>query len=356
MKGKMMDTLICQLNEQNINHQWVRKAGAILAGGGLVAFPTETVYGLGADALNDAAAAKIYLAKGRPSDNPLIVHIAEIEALTEVALDVPPGAYQLAKAFWPGPLTMILNKSDRIPLSTTGGLDTVAVRMPSNPLALAIIKESGTYIAAPSANISGKPSPTSAGHVIDDLNGKVDMIIDGGTVAIGIESTIIDLTGSIPMILRPGMITREMLSFVLGEVAVDAAIATPEASGRGSPKAPGMKYKHYAPAGELILIEGDETAVIKNINQLVREREEEGFKTGVIATDETLAAYHCQNKISMGSRLDYKTIAHHLYDTLRTFDALDVDYIYCESFNGKDAWQAIMNRLLKAAGYQLISV
>lgn len=351
-----MDTLICQLDEQNLNHQWIEKAGAILAGGGLVAFPTETVYGLGADALNDAAAARIYLAKGRPSDNPLIVHIAEVEALNEVASYVPANAYQLADAFWPGSLTMILNKSDQVPLSTTGGLDTVAVRMPSNPLALEIIKASGTYIAAPSANISGKPSPTSAKHVIDDLNGKVDMIIDGGAVTIGIESTIIDLTGSIPMILRPGMITREMLCLVLGEVAVDPAILAPESAGNIRPKAPGMKYKHYAPSGELILIEGDAAAVIKRINQLVREKEKEDFNVGVMATDETLAAYHCRNKISMGSRLDYKTIAHHLYDTLRRFDTLDVDYIFCESFHQKDGWQAIMNRLLKAAGYRVIKV
>jgi len=349
LKGTMMDTLICKIDEKHLNHQWVKKAGDILAGGGLVAFPTETVYGLGADALNSSAADRIYLAKGRPSDNPLIVHIAEIEALTEVAVDVPSEAYQLAEAFWPGPLTMILNKSDKIPLSTTGGLDTVAVRMPSNPLALAIIKESGTYIAAPSANISGKPSPTSAEHVIDDLDGKVDMIIDGGMVSIGIESTIVDLTGKVPMILRPGIITWEMLSLVLGEVAIDTEISE-------HPKAPGMKYKHYAPLGELTIIEGDLEAVIKKINQLVSEKEETGFKVGVMATDETLAAYHCQSKISMGSRRDYKAIAHQLYDTLRRFDALDAEYIYCESFKGEDAWQAIMNRLLKAAGNQLISV
>lgn len=351
-----MDTLICQLDEQHLDAAGIKKAGGILAEGGLVAFPTETVYGLGTDALNSEAAARIYLAKGRPSDNPLIVHIAKIEALNEVASDVPPAAYQLAEAFWPGPLTMILNKSDKIPFSTTGGLDTVAVRMPSNALALAIIKASGTHIAAPSANVSGKPSPTKAEHVIADLNGKVDMIVDGGTVCIGIESTIIDLTGSIPMILRPGMITREMLCLILGEVAIDPAVLAPGVPGTVPPKAPGMKYKHYAPIGELTLIEGDEAAVIKKINQLIRAKEDEGFRVGVMATDETLAAYHCQNKISMGSRQDYKAIARHLYDTLRRFDALNVDYIYCESFKKKDVWQAIMNRLLKAAGYQLINV
>lgn len=225
----------------------MEKAGEILKSGGLVAFPTETVYGLGGDALNPEASAKIYAAKGRPSDNPLIVHIADMEALKVLASEVPEKAKLLADRFWPGPLTMIMPKSDAVPYATTGGLDTVAIRMPSHPTAYELIRSSGVYIAAPSANTSGRPSPTTAQHVYEDLNGRIDMIIDSGKVDIGLESTIVDLTGEIPTILRPGYITRAMLEEVVGPVTIDKAILAEHEDPNLRPKAPGMKYKHYAP-------------------------------------------------------------------------------------------------------------
>lgn len=252
----------------------IARAGEILRNGGLVAFPTETVYGLGANALDEKAAAKIYAAKGRPSDNPLIVHIAETEALEEIVAQVPEAARQLARAFWPGPLTMIFRKNDRVPYGTTGGLDTVAVRMPDHEIAREMIRAGGGYIAAPSANTSGRPSPTTAAHVADDLWGRIDMIIDGGSVGIGLESTIVDLSGETPVILRPGYINQEMLQSVIGTVEMDKGLIAADSSVR--PKAPGMKYKHYAPKAELVIIEGKAGTVVDKINKLIAEGEKKG--------------------------------------------------------------------------------
>ena len=332
------------------------EAGEIIRAGGLVAFPTETVYGLGADAMNSEAAARIYQAKGRPSDNPLIVHIADMDQLDLVAREVPPLARKIMETFWPGPLTVILNKKDEVPDGTTGGLKTVAVRMPSHPDARALIRESGRVIAAPSANTSGRPSPTTALHVLEDMDGKIPMILDGGPVGIGIESTIVDMTGEIPMILRPGYITKEMLEEVAGEVRVDPAV-----SGRQMPehvvaKAPGMKYRHYAPKGKLTLVEGDTDKVVDKISRLAKEKEQEGFRVGNIATDETMDRYHTGIVKSIGSRENPDTVAAHLYGILRECDDLDLDYIYSESFFEKGLGNAIMNRMLKAAGYHLITV
>ena len=332
------------------------EAGEIIRAGGLVAFPTETVYGLGADAMNSEAAARIYQAKGRPSDNPLIVHIADMDQLDLVAWEVPPLARKIMETFWPGPLTVILNKKDEVPDGTTGGLKTVAVRMPSHPDARALIRESGRVIAAPSANTSGRPSPTTALHVLEDMDGKIPMILDGGPVGIGIESTIVDMTGEIPMILRPGYITKEMLEEVAGEVRVDPAV-----SGRQMPehvvaKAPGMKYRHYAPKGKLTLVEGDTDKVVDKISRLAKEKEREGFRVGIIATDETMDRYHTGIRKSIGSRENPDTVAAHLYGILRECDDLDLDYIYSESFFEKGLGNAIMNRMLKAAGYHLITV
>lgn len=349
-----MDTMIYTIDKDHMDMEKIREAGKILARGGLVAFPTETVYGLGGDAMDAAASAKIYGAKGRPSDNPLIVHIAGLEALEDIAVDVPEAAYKLAQRFWPGPLTMILNKSGRVPMETTGGLSTVAVRMPSHPIALALIKASGTYIAAPSANTSGRPSPTLAAHVIEDMNGKIDAIVDGGKVGIGIESTIVDLTSKTPMILRPGYITREMLAGVLGEVTVDKAILSENADKNFKPKAPGMKYKHYAPKGDLTIVEGAPENVIAVINALTAQAAKDGRTSAVIATDETAGSYTCPRVFSIGSRLNEETIAANLYDILRKMDELGMDVIYSESYNDGGLGQAIMNRLLKAAGHQII--
>lgn len=332
--------------------QALREAGDVLRRGGLVAFPTETVYGLGGDAFNPESSRKIYAAKGRPSDNPLIVHIARMEDMGSLVQRVPQEAVCLARAFWPGPLTMILPKSDSVPGETTGGLETVAVRMPSHPVARRLISCGGGFVAAPSANLSGRPSPTMAKYVIEDLDGRVDIIIDGGEGDIGLESTIVDLTVSPPQILRPGYITQDMLSKVLGQISVDRTILQSD-SGQ-APRAPGMKYRHYAPRGELTIISGPVRQVTDYINSHAAMDRERGYKTGVIGTDEVLAMYRADVVRSLGSRQDEESIARHLYGILREFDDENVDRIYSECFETTGLQQAIMNRLLKAAGHKLV--
>ena len=350
-----MDTIIEKIDPGNIDADVMDRAGKLIAEGELVAFPTETVYGLGGDALDPDASRKIYAAKGRPSDNPLIVHIAEFDDMKRVAREVPEQARKLADAFWPGPLTMIVWKSDAVPEATTGGMQTVAVRMPNHPVALELIRRSGCLIAAPSANTSGRPSPTEAQHVAEDLSGKIAMILDGGPVGIGIESTIIDLTEEKPMILRPGYITPEMLSEVLQEeVVIDPGIVA--ADDTRKPKAPGMKYKHYAPKAEMIIVDGAQDAVIAKINELTAAKRAEGKKVAVIATDETKERYDAQVILSMGRRSDEDAIAQHLYKILRECDELEVGEIYSECFQTPRIGQAIMNRLLKAAGHTVIHV
>ena len=350
-----MDTIIEKVDPAHIDTDVMEQAGKLIAEGELVAFPTETVYGLGGDALDPDASRRIYAAKGRPSDNPLIVHIADFDDMKRVAREVPEQAKKLADAFWPGPLTMIVWKSDAVPEATTGGMQTVAVRMPNHPVALELIRRSGCLIAAPSANTSGRPSPTEAQHVAEDLSGKIAMILDGGPVGIGIESTIIDLTEEKPMILRPGYITPEMLSEVLQEeVVIDPGIIA--ADDTRKPKAPGMKYKHYAPKAEMIIVDGAQDAVIHKINELTVAKRAEGKKVAVIATDETKDRYDAQVILSMGKRADEDAIAQHLYKILRECDELDVGEIYSECFQTPRIGQAIMNRLLKAAGHTVIHV
>jgi len=347
-----METEIKKIDRNHIDENSIKQAADLIKTGKVVAFPTETVYGLGADAMNPEASKKIYEAKGRPSDNPLIVHIAQARDLEKLTTRVPGKAVKLAGAFWPGPLTMILEKNEDVPYETTGGLDTVAIRMPNHPVALALIEESGTYIAAPSANTSGKPSPTTAQHVAEDLDGKIPMILDGGSGSIGIESTIIDLTEEIPMILRPGYITKEMLEEVIGNVNIDPGVI--ESDSLQKPKAPGMKYKHYAPKADLTLVNGDRNAVINIIEQLAEMAVNEGKKVGIIAVDETAGKYRFGTVLSIGARQDEESIARHLYSILRKFDNMEMDVIYSESFETPRIGGAIMNRLLKAAGYQII--
>lgn len=306
--------------------------------------------------MHPEASAKIYAAKGRPSDNPLIVHIADMDALEDIAQSVPEAAVKLADHFWPGPLTMIFPKKEAVPKSTTGGLETVAVRMPSHPVARALIRESGVYIAAPSANTSGRPSPTKAEHVKEDLDGRIDMILDGGAVGIGLESTIVDLSTGVPTILRPGYITGEMLEDVLGEVQVDPAILSKKMNPNIVAKAPGMKYRHYAPKGQMTIIEGDTGKVVDEINRLVKEKTDEGCSVAVIATEETKDAYACANVRSVGSRATEGSIAAGLYDILREMDHIGAEYIYAESFEKDTLGKAIMNRMLKAAAYHVIKV
>lgn len=329
------------------------EAAHILRAGGLVAFPTETVYGLGANALNEEAAKKIYAAKGRPSDNPLIAHISSMEELEPLVSEIPQTAKKLMKQFWPGPLTLIFKKSRIVPYGTTGGLETVAVRMPSDPIANRLIALAGVPVAAPSANTSGRPSPTTADHVYQDMNGRIDMIVDGGPVGIGVESTIVDVSERIPTVLRPGAVTMEMLKAVLGEVAIDPAILGP-VKPDVRPKAPGMKYRHYAPKADLTLVEGPIENVVEKINRLAEEKLERGCRVGIICTKETQGRYPKGVLRSIGTRAKEETIAHNLYAVLRDFDDLDMDYIFSESFSGSSLGQAIMNRLTKAAGYHII--
>ena len=384
-----MNTHIYKLNEYitsgDISEEDIEKlneAGEILRNGGLVAFPTETVYGLGGNALLKKASKDIYAAKGRPSDNPLIVHISDMDELPQLVETVPEMAAKLAESFWPGPLTMVMRKSDIVPYETTGGLDTVAVRMPEHKVANMLIKLSGVPVAAPSANISGRPSPTTAAHCIEDLSGRIEAIVDGGASSIGVESTIVDLSGEDPVLLRPGAVTLEMLRACLSrDVLLDPALEKPLDKDI-RPKAPGMKYRHYAPKAPMIIIQTEykedffdqkkeltklTDCAIKNIE----EKCSEGLKTGIICSDETKEIYmhEIYNKegrlhkyrntieiMSAGSRMDEITIAHNLFAVLRDMDEKSVDFIVAEGISQKKLGYAIMNRMKKAAGQHVINV
>lgn len=353
-----MDTIRKEIDVNCIKENDFAQAGEVLRNGGLVAFPTETVYGLGANALDASAAAKIYAAKGRPSDNPLIVHIADEADLEGLVEEISDKAKVLMKEFWPGPLTLIFKKTEKVPMGTTGGLNTVAIRMPDHKVALELIREAGVPVAAPSANTSGRPSPTTAAHVFEDMEGRIDMIIDGGKVGIGIESTIVDMTVEPPMILRPGYITEEMLNAKIGVVQVDKVVVAKNSEelqkDNYAPKAPGMKYRHYAPKADLTMYEGDIDHVIKVIQARQQQEEALGRKVGIICTEESRSCYQGDCIVSIGSRQQQETIAANLYEVLRDFDNTDVDVILGETFYGDGLGQAIMNRLIKAAGYKLV--
>ena len=349
-----METELLHLDAAHPDLREIDRAGRILRQGGLVAFPTETVYGLGGNALDPEASMKIYAAKGRPSDNPLIVHIADMDHLYPIAAEVPEGAIRLADVWWPGPVTMIFRKKAIVPDETSGGLSTVAVRMPNHPIALALIRAAGGYIAAPSANTSGRPSPTRAEHVMADLDGRIDMVIDGGEVRIGLESTIVDFTGEVPCILRPGYVNEQKLREILGEVTTDPAIIAPDGATGLKPKAPGMAYRHYAPKAKLSIVTGNMEAVIEKINELAGRDALMGKTVGIIATDETAMRYTGGHVRDIGSIESDKEIAQHLFSVLRDFDDDGVDIIYSEAFDTPRMGQAIMNRLLKAAGHSVI--
>lgn len=349
-----METQFKTVQYEAMDPRIIEEAGRVIREGGLVAFPTETVYGLGGDALNPASSEKIYKAKGRPSDNPLIVHIADKRDVYKIAARVSEKAEQLMDAFWPGPLTLIFEKSELVPEKTTGGLDTVAVRMPSDPIAAAFIRAAGGFVAAPSANVSGRPSTTTAAHVREDLSGRIEMILDGGQAVIGLESTIVDMSVEPPVILRPGFITREQMEGVIGEIAVDRAIIAPNSGLK--PKAPGMKYRHYAPKADLTIVEGETEKVIAEIQKMANAEEKAGHRVGIIATDETKERYETGLVFSLGARCREEEISHHLFEVLRDFDETDVTCIYSESFADASIGPAIMNRLLKAAGHKVIRV
>lgn len=348
-------------DRHHIDENQLKEAARILREGGLVAFPTETVYGLGANALSEEAAGKIYAAKGRPSDNPLIAHVANKEDVAALVATIPEAGKKLMDAYWPGPLTLVFQKSRVVPYGTTGGLETVAVRMPSDPVANRLIALAGVPVAAPSANTSGRPSPTTADHVYQDMNGKIEMIVDGGPVGIGLESTIVDVTGDVPTVLRPGAVTIEMLRETLERVEIDPALSGPMKEDV-RPKAPGMKYRHYAPQADLRLVEAatddafGQDAVVWKIKELTEERLSQGFRVGIICTDETRENYTEGIVRSLGTRTEESTIAHNLFAVLREYDDLQVDYIFSESFPKTALGQAIMNRLTKAAGYHIIKV
>lgn len=348
-----MKTELCRVDGAYFNKEMIEKAGRIIREGELVAFPTETVYGLGGNGLNPASSKGIYAAKGRPSDNPLILHIADRHELDRLVSEIPESGEQLMDAFWPGPMTLVFKKSGIVPLETTGGLDTVAVRMPSHPVARALIRAAGVPIAAPSANVSGRPSPTQAAHVWEDMQGRIPMILDGGEVGIGLESTIIDLTGDEPTILRPGYITPVMIETVVGHTEFDqASIGQPEPGVR--PKAPGMKYRHYAPKARMTLVDGEMDAVCRTLRELAADEIRNGKKVRIICTQETMASYDGFDAVCAGRRDVPDMIAHNLFRILRDSDHDGVDVLLSETFGETELGQAIMNRLLKAAGYHVI--
>lgn len=342
-----MITKIVRVDPENINTEDLKEPAEIIKAGGLVAMPTETVYGLGASALDAEAAGKIYAAKGRPSDNPLIIHVCSREQLFEYTRDVPEYAERLIKAFMPGPFTIILKKSDVIPDTVTAGLDSVAVRFPSHPAARELIRLSGVPIAAPSANISGKPSPTTAEHVIDDMMGKIECIIDGGSCEVGLESTIVDATGEHPQILRPGGVSLEMLREVCGDADVDKNVLRSAAPDE-RPKCPGTKYKHYAPDAEVTVVEGEKDSVRAKIKELIAENK--GKVIGVLTMYES--AYDDAVIISTsGSNIGY---ARDLFGSLREFDKLGCDVVFAEFCENDELGLAVKNRLYKSAGGRVI--
>lgn len=349
----MLNTKIVKIDPESIDYNIIKEAADIIKRGGLVVFPTETVYGIGADALNDKAVDKIFKAKGRPQDNPLIVHIAHLDELDDLVVEVPENTKILAEKFWPGPLTMILYKKDLVPDKITGGLNTVAVRLPVNKIALALIKESNKPIAAPSANTSGRPSPTEASHVIEDLMGKVDMIIDGGSTYIGLESTVVDMTSSIPMILRPGGVTREDIGGLLGQCSYDPAIINSDE--KIIPKSPGQKYRHYSPKAKVILYKGSIEKIAERINEDYDKFTDQGFKTAIMSTLQTVEYYKGKTNICIGDRTKLLTISSNLFKGLRDFDHMGVDIILSEAVDENDLGKAIMNRLGKSAS-QIIEV
>ncbi len=349
-----METKVAIIKDINKNIKFIEEAARVIKSGGIVAFPTETVYGLGANALEEEAVKKIFIAKGRPQDNPLIVHVCSKD-ISNLVKKVPKVAQELINKFWPGPLTIILEKKDIIPNMTSADLDTIGIRMPNSEIALKLIELSDRPIAAPSANISGRPSPTEVERCIDDLDGRVDYIIGGESSDIGVESTIIDCTVNPPLILRPGGITLEMLREIDSNIDIDKALKS-KPSADLKPKAPGMKYRHYAPKAHLKIIRGKNEKTIEIIREMLENYIEKNSEVAVLTTDENLNRFDKGNIISLGSEKDLNQIAKNLFEALRKCDDLGVQYILCQGFEEKGVGVAIMNRLSKAAGYDIIDV
>ncbi len=350
----MKKTIVLQIDPQEPEIEKIRIAAGFIKKGGLVAFPTETVYGLGANALNPKAVSALFKAKKRPPDNPPIVHVGNMKDVYRIAKGILPKAEKLMKTFWPGPLTLIFKRSELVPDVTVAGLGTIAVRKPRHNVALALIRESSCPIAAPSANLAGKPSPTTAKHVLDDLEGRIDVILDAGPTHIGVESTVLDMTVDPPQILRPGGTPYEILKKTLGKVELNPVAIAEKALPIEKARSPGVKHKHYAPNAEVIVVEGVVPAVINKVKELVESYVRKGKKIGVLATDETVAFYKADVVKSLGSRSDLAVIAKNLFRLLREFDSEDVDIILAEGIPIEGLGLAVMNRLRKASGYKIV--
>ncbi len=350
----MTKTIILKVNPHKPEAAKVRVAAEFIKKGGLAAFPTETVYGLGADALNPTAVLALFKAKKRPLDNPPIVHVENVDDVYKLAKHVPPNAELLMKQFWPGPLTLVLERSDKVPDVTVAGLTTVAIRMPKNKVALALIRDSQCPIAAPSANLAGKPSPTTAQHVFDDLKGRIDAILDGGSTCIGVESTVLDLSANPPLVLRPGGTPFEALKKALGNVKLHPFVAAEKELAVAEARSPGMKHKHYAPNAKLVLVEGSVPAVVQKVRELIASWARLGNRVGVLATDETASKYEAEIVKSLGSRFNLDAVAQNLFRLLREFDAEGVDVIISEGVPAEGLGLAVMNRLRKASGYNIV--
>ncbi|MCW3996851.1 MAG: L-threonylcarbamoyladenylate synthase [Candidatus Bathyarchaeota archaeon] len=353
-----MKTLLLDVNPENPDPAKIQAAARIIQAGGLVAFPTETVYGLGADALNAKAVQALFEAKKRPLDNPPIVHVADPKDVSPLIKEMPKKAKVLMEQFWPGPLTLIFKRSNIVPSVTVAGLDTIAIRMPKHKVALALIRQTQRPIAAPSANLAGKPSPTTAQHVYEDLDGRIDAILDGGPTTIGVESSVIDLSVEPPMLLRPGGTPFEALKEVLCNLRLHPFVQAEQELPLDKIRSPGMKHKHYAPKAQVVLVEGSMPAVIEKIRFLAQSRRQKGEKVGILATDETQHAYKAQADVvrSLGSRFNLATVAQSLFRLLREVDAQNVDVIIAEGVPSEGLGLAVMNRLRKASGYHIVKV
>lgn len=350
----MKKTVLIKVDPNNPNLKSIKIAAKIIKKGGLVAFPTETVYGLGADALNPKAVKSLFKAKNRPVDNPPIIHVENFNQLEQLSKNIPDRAKLLIAEFWPGPLTLIFQRSKSVPIVATAGLDTVAIRMPEHNVALALIKMSKCPIAAPSANLSGKPSPTSAKHVFYDLGGKIDAILDGGPTCIGLESTVVDFSSYPPEVLRPGGVSIKELRRVIEDITIHPFVLADKEMVIKKALSPGMKHKHYAPKATVLLVEGSLPSVVKKIKELTNYYRIEGLRVGILGTQETIDHYSADVQKSLGSRFNLGAIAKNLFSILREFDFENVDIIIAEGVSDEGLGLAIMNRLRKAAGYNIV--
>lgn len=352
----MKKTLVLKVDSKKPEKEKIRIAADLIKKGGLVAFPTETVYGLGADALNSKAVLALFEAKKRPLDNPPIVHVGEIEKVYKLVKEIPLEAERLMRKFWPGPLTLIFKRSSVVPSVTVAGLDTIAIRMPRHNVALALLKESNCPIAAPSANLAGRPSPTSANHVLEDLNGRIDAVLDAGPTNIGVESTVLDMTTEPPQILRPGGIPYEDLKEILSRVELHPVAFADKEVPIEKARSPGMKHRHYAPNAEVILVEGETSKIVSKVKELVDFYKQQNKRVGVLTTDENFDYYRADVVKSLGSRKNLKVIANNLFRLLREFDSEKVEVIIAEGLPLEGLGLAVMNRLRKAAGYKIFKV